>query len=304
MATSLGKVAVLLGGYSSEREISLISGQAVLKALLGAGVDAIAFDPAEQPMSDLLSLKIDRVFIALHGRFGEDGAAQGALDMLGIPYTGSGCMASALSMDKYRTKLVWQALGLPTPKMMRLDAKTDPADIVKTLGLPLIIKPNSGGSSIGLTKITERDQIQAAYEKAAQLDEIVLAEAFVDGGEYTAPIVADVALPLVKIEAPDGNYDYHNKYFSDETKYICPVNLPESVEKAYQAICLKAYEAVGARGWGRVDFLVDADGQCQLLEINTSPGMTEHSLVPMSAAVSGITFTELVLSLLEKTHVG
>ena len=304
MGNSLGKVAVLCGGRSTEREISLLSGQQVLQALQKVQVDAIAFDPEQRPLSDLSALKVDRVFIALHGRYGEDGAAQGALDMLNIPYTGSGCMASALAMDKYRTKLVWQALGLPTAQMVKMDEHTKPEALVKALGLPLIIKPNSGGSTIGLTKVTDVSQIENAYQKAVALDDTVLAEAFIDGPEYTASILDGKPLSLVKIEAPEGNYDYHNKYFSDDTKYLCPCGLASDVEARYQAICLAAFNAVGCRGWGRVDFMLDSAGSIQLLEVNTSPGMTEHSLMPMAARVAGISFTELILSLLEKAHVG
>jgi D-alanine-D-alanine ligase len=303
-ARDFGKVAVLMGGASAEREISLMSGGNVLEALRRRGVDAHAFDPAARPIFELAGEGYTRAFVALHGRAGEDGTVQGALEMMGIPYTGSGVMASALSMDKLRTKLVWSACGIPTPRHAVLTAATEWAAAARELGLPLIVKPAREGSSIGITKVVTLDTLQAAYELAAKSDPLVLAEEFIAGQELTAAFLGDEPLPLVRIEAPAGNYDYRNKYFSDETKYHCPCGLPADEERAIQALVMRAVEALGCSGWGRIDLMRRADGATFLLEMNTSPGMTGHSLVPMAARARGIDFDELVLRILEAAHVG
>jgi D-alanine-D-alanine ligase len=304
--SEFGKVAVLMGGPSSEREISFLSGNAVLKALREKGVDAHAFDPAER---DLLALKregFDRAFIALHGRFGEDGTVQGALETLKIPYTGSGVMASALAMDKWRTKMVWLASGVPTPRYRVVDALTDWMKVVAELGLPLIVKPAREGSTIGITKISAVDggELADAYAVAAKHDELVLVEEFVTGIELTASILGRRALPLIRIEAPQGNYDYHNKYFSDDTKYFCPAGLPDAQESAIRKECLRAFDLIGCTGWGRLDLILRADGTYSILEVNTSPGMTGHSLVPMAARQAGIAFADLCVEILRGAHVG
>ncbi|HEX6793091.1 MAG TPA: D-alanine--D-alanine ligase [Casimicrobiaceae bacterium] len=303
---AFGKVAVLLGGHSAEREISLLSGNAVLKALRERGVDAHPFDPAERNLADLASDGFARVFIALHGRFGEDGTVQGALETLRIPYTGSGVMASALAMDKWRTKLVWIASGIPTPRYRVVDAKTDWQRIVAELGLPLIVKPAREGSTIGITKVTtvDHDEMWLAFEVAARHDPLVLVEEFVAGTEVTASIVNGRALPLIRIEAPQGNYDYHNKYFSDETKYFCPSGLPEAKENEIRARALAAFDVVGCSGWGRLDLILRAEGTYSFLEVNTSPGMTAHSLVPMAAKQAGTSFADLCVEILRGAHVG
>lgn len=301
---SFGKVAVLMGGLSAEREISLLSGKAVLGALRERGVDAHAFDPKERGMSDLKVENFDRVFIALHGRYGEDGTVQGALELLGIPYTGSGVMASALAMDKWRTKLMWQAVGIPVPKDVLVNETSDWNAVVRKLGLPLIVKPVHEGSTIGLTKVRTAKELPAAYLLAARHDRMVLAEEFIDGQELTASILGDTALPLIRIEAPQGNYDYQNKYFSDETRYICPCGLPEAEEHRIQSLVMRSADALGCSGWGRADLIRRADGSVSLLEMNTSPGMTGHSLVPMAAKAAGIDFEALVVRILETAHVG
>ncbi len=303
-AHGFGKVAVLLGGRSAEREISLLSGNAVLAALQREGVDAHAFDPAERDIFALAAEGFDRVFIALHGRYGEDGTVQGALELMGIPYTGSGVMASALCMDKVRTKLVWVASGLPTPRWEVLGAGSDWSRVAATLGLPLIVKPVREGSTLGLTKVTDAAQLPAAFALATGFDPFVLAEEFVAGEELTAAFLGDRALPLIRIEAPQGNYDYQNKYFSDDTRYHCPSGLPEAVETDLRAMVMRAASALGCEGWGRADLIRRADGSVSLLEMNTSPGMTGHSLVPMAAKVAGIGFEALVLRILERAHVG
>lgn len=293
-----GKVAVLLGGKSSEREISLLSGNAVLKALQDRGVDAHGFDPAERPLADLQRERFARVFIALHGRFGEDGTVQGALELMGIPYTGSGVMASALALDKWRSKLVWQACGIPTPRYLMLDAGSDWGKVIQTLGLPLIVKPVHEGSTIGLTKVMSAADLPAAYALAARYDSLVLAEEFIAGQELTAAVLGEVALPLVRIEAPEGNYDYQNKYFTDTVKYHCPAGIRATVEDDIKLQTLRAFKVLGCRGWGRADMMLHADGRYYFLEINTSPGMTGHSLVPMAARQAGIDFPELVIRIL------
>jgi D-alanine-D-alanine ligase len=301
-----GKVAVLMGGPSSEREISFLSGNAVLAALKAKGVEAHAFDPKERPLADLTGDGFERVFIALHGRFGEDGTVQGALETMRIPYTGSGVMASALAMDKWRTKLVWIASGIPTPRYAVVDSNTDWMRVVAELGLPLIVKPAREGSTIGITKVTGVDhgELAEAHAAAAQHDDLVLVEEFVAGTELTASILNDRALPLIRIEAPAGNYDYHNKYFSDETKYFCPAGLPEAKEREIRAAALAAFRIVGCSGWGRLDLMLRPDGSFSFLEVNTSPGMTGHSLVPMAAKVAGLDFPELCVEILRGAHVG
>ena len=304
--TDFGKVAVLLGGPSAEREISLLSGNAVLKALREQGVDAHPFDPAERDLFELRRDGFERVFIALHGRFGEDGTVQGALETLHLPYTGSGAMASALAMDKWRTKLVWLASGIPTPRYRVVDAATDWMGVVAELGLPLIVKPAREGSTIGITRVTgvDHDELRVAWEEAARHDPLVLVEELVVGVEVTASIVGRRALPLIRIEAPDGNYDYHHKYFSDATRYLCPSGLPAAVEDEIRERSLAAYDVVGCSGWGRLDLILRADGSYSFLEVNTSPGMTGHSLVPMAARQAGMSFGELCLEILRGAHVG
>ena len=304
MNTEFGKVAVLLGGPSAEREVSLMSGNAVLGALREKGVDAHPFDPAERDLWELKRDGFARVFIALHGRFGEDGTVQGALETLGIPYTGSGVMASALAMDKWRTKLVWLASGIPTPRYRVVDARTDWMKVVAELGLPLIVKPAREGSTIGITKVAkvDHDELGAAYALAAEHDPLVLVEEFVSGQELTASIVGGRALPLIRIVAPQGNYDYHSKYFSDETKYHCPAGLPDAKEQEIRAMALKAFDVVGCSGWGRLDMILRDDGTFSLLEVNTSPGMTGHSLVPMAARQAGMPFPDLCVEILRSAR--
>ena len=302
---NFGKVAVLMGGRSAEREISLLSGNGVLAALRAKGVDAHAFDPSQRDLYELKKEGFARCFIALHGRGGEDGTLQGALEVLGIPYTGSGVMGSAIAMDKWRTKMVWLSAGLPTPKYRILQAGDDWDAVVKALGLPLIVKPANEGSTLGLTRVVKAEQMQAAYElAAAKFRDIALAEQFVDGPEYTASIVGDAPLPLIRIEAPQGNYDYQNKYFTDDTKYHCPAGLPADQEKALQALALRAFKLVGCAGWGRVDLMLDRAGNPYLLEVNTAPGMTGHSLVPMAAKATGVGYEDLCVRILESAHVG
>ncbi len=302
---NFGKVAVLMGGKSAEREISLMSGNGVLKALRSKGVDAHAFDPAQRDVYELKREGFARCFIALHGRGGEDGTIQGALEVLGIPYTGSGVMGSAIGMDKWRTKMVWIANGIPTPRFKILTEKENWSSVAKELGLPLIVKPANEGSTLGLTKVAKVKQLPEAYELATKkYKDIALAEQFIDGPEYTASVLGDEALPLIRIEAPKGNYDYQNKYFTDDTKYHCPSGLPEKKEKELQALTLRAFRAVGCRGWGRVDIMLDAKKKPWLLEVNTSPGMTGHSLVPMAARAVGISYEDLCLRILEMARVG
>lgn len=299
-----GKIAVLMGGLSAEREISLMSGGNVLEALRKAGLDAHGFDPAEREIFELKRDGYTRAFIALHGRYGEDGTVQGALELMRIPYTGSGVMASALAMDKVRTKMVWTAAGIPTPRFEVIDAKSDWAGVVSRLGLPLIVKPVREGSTIGLTKVTQAAQLQQAYATAARHDPLVMAEEFICGQELTAGFLGDTALPLIRIEAPQGNYDYQNKYFNDDTKYHCPCGLPDVEEQRIRALVMKSAQALGCAGWGRADLIRRADGSVQFLEMNTSPGMTGHSLVPMAARQAGLSFNDLVLRILELAHVG
>ncbi|MBI1396473.1 MAG: D-alanine--D-alanine ligase [Betaproteobacteria bacterium] len=299
-----GKVAVLFGGRSAEREISMLSGTNVLASLMGSGVDAHAFDPAEREIFDLRREGFDRVFIALHGRYGEDGTVQGALELMDMPYTGSGVMASALCMDKVRTKMVWSACGIPTPRWEVLTERSDWNGVATRLGLPLIVKPAREGSTLGLTKVTRASQLPEAYALAARHDRLILAEEFVAGEELTAGFLGKDALPLIRIEAPQGNYDYQSKYFSDETRYFCPCGLDEATERGIRELVMRASDALDCEGWGRADLIRRADGSVSLLEMNTSPGMTGHSLVPMAAKVAGIDFDELVLRILEMAHVG
>jgi len=300
--SGFGKVAVLFGGTSAEREVSLNSGSRVLAALQGQGIDAHPFDPAVQPLDALKGY--DRAFIALHGRHGEDGTIQGALEVMHIPYTGSGVLASALAMDKFRTKLMWQAAGLPVPEYALLNADSDFAEIEEQLGLPLFVKPAREGSSVGAAKVTRAADLRAAYEAAVKHDPLVIAEQFIEGEELTAAFLGSQALPLVRIVAPGGNYDWQNKYFSDETQYFCPSGLPESAEETIQDLVLEAAQLLDCRGWGRADLILDAAGKPWLLEMNTSPGMTGHSLVPMSARVAGLDFTTLCLRILEGARLG
>ena len=302
---SFGKVAVMMGGRSAEREISLMSGAGVLQALRARAVDAHAFDPAERDLAELQREDFARCFIALHGRGGEDGTLQGALESMGIPYTGSGVLGSALAMDKWRTKMVWEGAGLPTPRHRVLDEDDDWEAVAHELGLPLIVKPANEGSTLGLTKVVDVSQLPQAYALAArEYRDIALAESFVDGPEYTAGIVGERVLPLIRIEAPQANYDYHHKYFSDDTKYLCPCGLSAPAEAELQALSMRAFRLLGCGGWGRVDFMLDAAGKPWLLEVNTSPGMTGHSLVPMAARAAGLSYEDLCLKILEGAHVG
>jgi D-alanine-D-alanine ligase len=299
-----GKVAVLMGGRSAERDVSLKSGAMVLDALRRSGVDAHRFDPRDMGIDRLLAEKFDRAFIALHGRFGEDGTVQGALEYLGIPYTGSGVMASALAMDKWRTKLVWQAAGVPTAAYELLSPQTDWAGVAARLGLPLMVKPAREGSSLGMSKVTAIEKLQPAFELAARYDPIVIAERFVAGIELTAGILGDEALPLIRLETPRTFYDYQAKYFADDTRYLCPCGLTQAQERAVQEQALVAFRLLGCSGWGRVDLMLPASGAPAFLEVNTVPGMTDHSLVPMAARAHGLSFEELVLRILESAHVG
>jgi D-alanine-D-alanine ligase len=304
---ALGKVAVLMGGSSAERPVSLMSGQGVLEALRSVGVDAHAFDPAELGLHELKAEGFARCFIALHGRHGEDGTVQGALELLGIPYTGSGVMASAIALDKVMTKRVWQAQGLPTPRGVLLGAAEQAREhsvrVPDELGLPLIVKPPREGSSIGVTKVKGYSQMAAAVALAAQHDSEVLCEEFIEGPELTCPVLGEgdaaVALPVVRIVAPDGNYDFENKYYTDATGYHVPSGLSAELEAEVQRLTLAAYRALGCRGWGRADLMLrERDQQPFLLEMNTSPGMTSHSLVPMSARAAGIAYPQLCLRVL------
>ncbi len=299
-----GKVAVLMGGKSAERAVSLKSGARVLEALRTKGVDAHAFDPAERGLDALMSERFQRAFIALHGRYGEDGTVQGVLELLGIPYTGSGVLGSALAMDKWRTKLLWQAAGVSTPRQELLGPDTDLAAVAARLGLPLMVKPANEGSSIGMTKLRDAARFDEAYALAANYDKLVIAEAFIDGPELTAGILGGEALPLIRLETPRDFYDYEAKYLADDTRYLVPCGLPGETEAMIQREALRAFFALGCRGWGRVDLMLDRSGKPQFLEVNTSPGMTDHSLVPMAARHAGISFEDLCLRILELAHVG
>lgn len=298
-----GKVGVLLGGTAAERPVSLKSGAAVLEALRGRGVDAHPYDPAEGGLQGLEAARFDRVFIALHGRGGEDGQMQGALSLLGIPYTGSGVLASALAMDKWRSKLIWQAAGLPVPAYALLREDTDCAAIEGQLGLPLFVKPANEGSSIGITKVKTPGHLEAAWREAARYDRLVLAERDLSGGEFTVGILGDAALPVIRIEPATEFYDYEAKYIRDDTRYLIPSGLPADREAEMKVLAQQAFTVLGCRGWGRVDMLLDAAQTPYVLEINTAPGMTDHSLVPMAARASGIAFADLCLRILELADV-
>jgi D-alanine-D-alanine ligase len=306
-----GKVAVLMGGTSAEREVSLMSGSGVLAALRSQGIAAFPFDPAERELGCLRHEGVERVFIALHGRHGEDGTVQGALELQGIPYTGSGVMASAIAMDKVMTKRVWVAEGLPTPRWRRLAPSAQTREHVLAvpdeLGLPLVVKPPREGSSLGISRVAGYSEIEDAVALAARYDDDVLCEEYVEGIELTCPVLGEGddarALPVIRIDAPGGNYDYQHKYFSDETGYLCPSGLAPALEAEVQRLTLAAYRALGCRGWGRADLMLRAsDGQLFLLEMNTSPGMTGHSLVPMSARVAGLSYEALCVWVLSQAR--
>jgi len=298
-----GRVAVLLGGDSAEREISLRSGAAVLAALQRRGVEAQGIDAGRDVLQRLQEGAYDRAFIMLHGRGGEDGVIQGALERLGLPYTGSGVLGSALGMDKYRTKLIWRALGLPTPESVLLSHEND-LQQADALGYPLIVKPSHEGSSIGMAKVSGASELAAAWQEASRYDAQVLAERWIVGGEYTASILGERALPLIRLETPRTFYDYEAKYQATTTLYHCPCGLAAAQEQALQTLSLRAFAAVGASGWGRVDLMLDQAGQPWLIEVNTAPGMTDHSLVPIAARQAGIDFDELVLRILAGTLTG
>jgi D-alanine-D-alanine ligase len=306
--SELGKVGVLYGGRSAEREVSLMSGSGVLKALKDKGVDAHGFDTGEKGLAELAAQKFDRVFIALHGRYGEDGTLQGALEQLGVPYTGSGVMASAIGMDKIMTKRVWLSHGLPTPRFKVLDAKATTPEELRTvpdeLGLPVMLKAPHEGSTIGISKVTGYSDLQDGFANCARYDESVLAEEFITGREFTVPVLGKGrtarALPIVEIRAPEGNYDYQHKYFSDDTQYLCPAPLDAALTEKMQKIAVRAFNALGCAGWARVDFMLrGSDNEPFLLEINTSPGMTGHSLVPMAAKAAGISYEDLCVEILK-----
>ncbi len=303
-ASSFGKVGVLFGGKSSEREVSIMSGTGVLNALKSRGVDAHPFDPGLQSLAELEAARFDRVFIALHGRGGEDGTIQGVLETLGVPYTGSGVQASAIAIDKETTKQIWLQAGIPTPAHRVGHATTDWMQVIAELGDQLIVKPSREGSTIGITKVTSHDhnELEFAFEAAAQYDDAVLIEQLIVGRELTCAILGEgsvaEALPLIEIRAPNENYDYHSKYFSDDTKYLCPAPVDADSAARVSQLCLRAYRALGARGWGRVDVMLRDDGAPFLLELNTSPGMTGHSLVPMAARAVGLSYEDLVLRIL------
>jgi len=298
-ASDFGKVAVLMGGRSAERAVSLKSGERVLAALNKKGVNAHEFDPKGRGLAALIGERFDRVFIALHGRYGEDGTIQGALELVGIPYTGSGVLASALAMDKWRAKLVWQANGIPTPRSEILTRQTDLQAAATRLGLPLMVKPANEGSSIGMTKVKSARDLSEAYALAANYDRVVMAEAFVDGVELTVGVLGDTPLPLIKVETPREFYDYAAKYDAKDTRYIIPCGLPPDAERIVQEEALFAFKTLGCSGWGRVDLMLDRTGKPYFLEVNTSPGMTDHSLVPMAARHAGLSFEDLCLRILE-----
>lgn len=307
MTENFGKVGVLFGGRSAEREVSLMSGSGVLNALKSKGIDAHPFDPAERSLAELAAEKFDRVFIALHGRYGEDGTLQGVLEQLGIPYTGSGVMASSIGMDKVMTKRIWLSHSLPTPRFAVLDSRSATAEELRAvpdeLGLPLMLKAPHEGSTIGISKVTGYSEMKEGFAHCAKYDDVVLAEEFITGRELTVPVLGTGrtarALPIVEIRAPQGNYDYQNKYFSDDTQYLCPAPLDEGLTKRIQSLAVRAYNALGSAGWARVDFMLRAtDNEPFLLEINTSPGMTGHSLVPMSAKAANVSYEDLCVEIL------
>jgi D-alanine-D-alanine ligase len=298
------KVAVILGGKTAEREVSLKSGMLVLAALRARGVDAHAFDPAQKGLEDLIAGRYERAFIALHGRFGEDGTLQGALEWLGLRYTGSGVLGSALAMDKLRAKRLWMAEGLPTPPFEILDAQSDFRAAAKRLGLPLMVKPVNEGSSLGMSKVRAAGDLEEAYALAVNYDRAVMAEKFIEGSELTAGILGDEALPLIKLETPRDFYDYQAKYVADDTRYLIPCGLSGAREREIQQLCLRSFRALGCGGWGRVDLMLDRAGDPWLLEVNTAPGMTDHSLVPMAARAAGLSYEDLCMRILEGSHVG
>jgi D-alanine-D-alanine ligase len=298
-ASDLGKVAVLMGGRSVERAVSLKSGAMVLAALRKKGVDAHSFDPKERGLDALINGRYDRAFIALHGRYGEDGTIQGALELIGIPYTGSGVLASALAMDKWRAKLVWEASGIPTPRCELLAGQSDFQAVAARLGLPLMVKPANEGSSIGMTKVKSARELPEAYALAANYDRSVIAERFVDGIELTVAILGDAPLPTIKLETPREFYDYEAKYAAQDTRYLIPCGLPSEAERIVQGEALRAFRTLDCRGWGRVDLILDRSGKPNFLEVNTSPGMTDHSLVPMAAQHAGLSFEDLCIRILE-----
>jgi D-alanine-D-alanine ligase len=305
--TNFGKVGVLYGGRSAERDVSIMSGTGVLQALKSRGIDAHGFDPAERSLAELAAEKFDCVFIALHGRYGEDGSLQGALEQLGIPYTGSGVMASSVGMDKITTKIIWLSKSIPTPRYATVAPGDDLDKVAAELGLPLIVKPPLEGSTIGITKVEQAEEFEAAVALAAGFDEVILAEEFVTGREFTVAVLGSGkharALPIVEIVAPQGNYDYQNKYFTDDTQYHCPAKLDEALTAEIQKHAVDAYRALGCEGWGRVDVLVrESDMRPFLLEVNTSPGMTSHSLVPMAARAVGISYEELCVEILRSAR--
>jgi len=303
MSRNFGRVGVLYGGRSAEREVSLMSGQGVHEALRSAGVDAHLFDTGTRTLVDLINAGFDRVFIALHGRYGEDGTVQGLLELMQLPYTGSGVMASSLAMNKIMTKKVWLEQGLPTPAYAVLDQDSDLEKVAETLGLPLIVKPPHEGSTLGVTKVQSLQQLREAFEFASRFDAEVLAEQFISGRELTVPVLGKGAsaraLPVIEIVAPDGNYDYEHKYVSNDTRYLCPAPLSEDTTTELMRLAERAYTALGCEGWGRADFMLDDQGRPWLLEMNTSPGMTSHSLVPMGAKAAGMSYAELCLAILE-----
>jgi D-alanine-D-alanine ligase len=303
-ATQFGKVAVLLGGKSAEREVSLKSGGMVLKALRSKGVDVHPFDPNERSLEDLVRERFDRAFIALHGRFGEDGTLQGVLEWLGVPYTGSGVLASALAMDKVRSKRIWSAEGLPTAAYAVLKRDSNLQAAARRLGLPLFVKPANEGSSVGMSKVKRAAELDEAFALAVNYDPVVIAEKFIDGPELTVAILGEEVLPIIRIETPREFYDYEAKYVANDTRYLIPCGLPKPKEKQLQALCLRAFEALGCRGWGRVDLMLDRRGKPYLLEVNTAPGMTDHSLVPMAARAVGLSYDDLCVRILEGAHVG
>ena len=299
-----GKVAVLMGGFSSERDVSLNSGAAIVAALQSRGIDAHPFDPKAQDIVQLKALGFQTAFNTLHGTYGEDGTVQGLLEALGVPYTGCGVMASAIGMDKYRTKLVWQGLGLPVPEFAVLHDNSDFAAIERELGLPLFVKPAVEGSSVGVVKVKEAGSLKAAYQSVKHLHGEILAERFIGGGEYTCAVLNGQALPSIHIIPATEFYDYEAKYNRDDTVYQCPSDLNEADEALMRTLSVRAFAAIGGQGWGRVDFLKDTDGKLYLLEVNTLPGMTSHSLVPKAAAQSGLSFADLCVEILKTAHVG
>lgn len=301
MADRFGKVAVLMGGISAEREVSLKSGAAVHKGLCDAGIDAYTVDAGKDVLNVIQQGQFDRAFIALHGRWGEDGVIQGALEVMGLPYTGSGVLASALAMDKVKSKYLWAGMGISTAPFIETEGHVEQQEIEK-MGLPLFVKPAHEGSSVGMTKVTTYEQLSEAIELARKYDSNVLIEKYIDGDEYTVAIVGDKTLPVIRVETPRDFYDYEAKYELDSTLYHCPSGLDESTEQSIQRLALDAYRAVGCEGWGRVDVMMDQSGNAYVLEANTVPGMTDHSLVPMAALQAGMDFSQLVVAILETSH--